>query len=422
MSYKAVILIGGPQKGTRFRPLSLEQPKPLFPIAGFPTIQHHIEQLCSKVEGLREILLIGFYQPSEIISFVSQAQRDYSVNIRYLQEFTALGTAGGIYHFRDQILFGRPTAVFIINADVCGDLPLDEMVAFRGTKPEASCIVLTTEATREQSVHYGCVVVDADSNEVMHYVEKPTTFVSTNISCGIYLVTVDLFEQLSSAFDKRSQLALHNDGDSMEPIEAIWFEADIFPNMASTGRFFALHTTRWWSQIKTAAAAVYANRHYLRLYHETHPQRLSKQTDDGPTIVGDVYIHPSATVDASAKIGPNVSIGKTVIVGPGVRLKESIVLEGAVLQDHSCVMHSIIGWNSVVGQWARVEGTPIGPNPNMPFAKLENKPLFKPDGRLNPALTILGCNVQIPRETIVLNSIVLPHKELSGNYKNQIIL
>jgi mannose-1-phosphate guanylyltransferase len=29
-----VILIGGPSKGTRFRPLSMEIPKPFFPIAG----------------------------------------------------------------------------------------------------------------------------------------------------------------------------------------------------------------------------------------------------------------------------------------------------------------------------------------------------------------------------------------------------
>ena len=35
---------------------------------------------------------------------------------------------------------------------------------------------------------------------------------------------------------------------------------------------------------------------------------------------------------------------------------------------------------------------------------------------------ITGCNVVIPREVIVLNSIVLPHKELNGSHKNQIIL
>ena len=39
MTTKAVILVGGPGKGTRFRPLSLDIPKPLFPIAGFPLVQ-----------------------------------------------------------------------------------------------------------------------------------------------------------------------------------------------------------------------------------------------------------------------------------------------------------------------------------------------------------------------------------------------
>ena len=32
-----------PFKGTRFRPLSLDIPKPLFPVAGYPMIHHHIE-------------------------------------------------------------------------------------------------------------------------------------------------------------------------------------------------------------------------------------------------------------------------------------------------------------------------------------------------------------------------------------------
>jgi hypothetical protein len=37
-------------------------------------------------------------------------------------------------------------------------------------------------------------------------------------------------------------------------------------------------------------------------------------------------------------------------------------------------------------------------------------------------MTLAGCGVQVPRETILLNVIVLPHKELSGSCKNQIIL
>ena len=38
--------------GTRFRPLSLELPKPLFPVAGFPLIHHHIEA-CRKVSFVK---------------------------------------------------------------------------------------------------------------------------------------------------------------------------------------------------------------------------------------------------------------------------------------------------------------------------------------------------------------------------------
>lgn len=37
-----------PLSGTRFRPLSFEVPKPLFPVAGVPMIQHHIEA-CAQV-------------------------------------------------------------------------------------------------------------------------------------------------------------------------------------------------------------------------------------------------------------------------------------------------------------------------------------------------------------------------------------
>lgn len=39
---KAAVLVGGPSRGTRFRPLSLTEPKPLFPVAGRPLVYHHV--------------------------------------------------------------------------------------------------------------------------------------------------------------------------------------------------------------------------------------------------------------------------------------------------------------------------------------------------------------------------------------------
>lgn len=59
------------------------------------------------------------------------------------------------------------------------------------------------------------------------------------------------------------------------------------------------------------------------------------------------------------------------------------------VQDHSCVLNSIVGWDSIVGKWARVEGTPSDPNPNDPYAKIDSETLFR-DGGLTPSITILG--------------------------------
>ncbi|XP_076304579.1 GDP-mannose pyrophosphorylase A isoform X3 [Tachypleus tridentatus] len=392
---KAVILIGGPQKGTRFRPLSFDLPKHLFPVAGVPMIQHLLEA-CVKVPDMKEILIIGFHQADEAINqFMSSIMKDYNINIRYLQEYTALGTAGGIYHFRDQIRSGDPEAFFVINGDVCGDFPLSHMVDFHSTLPKINLItVMGTEATRQQSMCYGCIVENKDTHEIMHYVEKPSTFVSTIINCGVYLFSLEVFQLLAAIFKQKHQEFYCGEDYFLDNSnkDCIHLEQEILAPLAGTGQMFVFQTSRWWSQVKTAGSAIYANRHYLELYHQTHPDWLAENDKDKPVIIGDVFIHPTALVHPTATLGPNVSVGKGVSIGEGVRIRESIILGNATIQDHTLVLHSIVGWNSVVGCWSRVEGTPCDPNPNKPFAKMENVPLFNSNGRLNPSITILVCS------------------------------
>uniref|UniRef100_A0A2K6SJS8 GDP-mannose pyrophosphorylase A n=1 Tax=Saimiri boliviensis boliviensis TaxID=39432 RepID=A0A2K6SJS8_SAIBB len=459
---KAVILIGGPQKGTRFRPLSFEVPKPLFPVAGVPMIQHHIEA-CAQVPGMQEILLIGFYQPDEpLTQFLEAAQQEFHLPVRYLQEFAPLGTGGGLYHFRDQILAGGPEAFFVLNADVCSDFPLSAMLEAHRHQRHPF-LLLGTTANRTQSLNYGCMVENPQTHEVLHYVEKPSTFISDIINCGIYLFSPEALKPLRDVFQRNQQDGQLEDSPGLWPgAGTIRLEQDVFSALAGQGQIYVHLTDGIWSQIKSAGSALYASRLYLSRYQTTHPERLAKHTPGGPRIrgthpapipnlrppprfltlspelkpqslfgvfapraslllLGNVYIHPTAKVAPSAVLGPNVSIGKGVTVGEGVRLRESIVLHGATLQEHTCVLHSIVGWGSTVGRWARVEGTPNDPNPNDPRARMDSESLFK-DGKLLPAITILGCRVRIPAEVLILNSIVLPHKELSRSFTNQIIL
>lgn len=123
-----------------------------------------------------------------------------------MQEFTALGTAGGMYHFRDQIRCGNPDAFFVLNGDVCANFPLEEMLGFHKDCGESAVItVMATEATRQQSLHYGCIIRDKQNSQITHYVEKPSTFVSTLINCGVYICSIEIFQFLSSIFDRKQQ-------------------------------------------------------------------------------------------------------------------------------------------------------------------------------------------------------------------------
>ncbi|KAL1768821.1 mannose-1-phosphate guanyltransferase alpha [Sigmodon hispidus] len=335
---KAVILIGSPQKGTRFRPLSVEVPKPLFPVAGVPMIQHHIEAW-AQVPGMQEILLIGFYQPDEALTqFLETAQQEFNLPVRYLQEFAPLGTGGGLYHFPDQILAGAPEAFFVLNAET-------------PTPP-----FLTARHHRTQSLNYGCIVENPQTHEVLHYVEKPSTFISDIINCGIYLFSPEALKPLRDTFQRNQQdRQLEESPGSWPGAGTIRLEQDVFSVLAGQGQIYVHLTEGIWSQIKSAGSALYASRLYLDYLY--HPEHLAKHTPGGPT----------------------------------------------------------------VGRWARVEGTPNDPNPNDPRARMDSESLFK-DGKLLPAITILGCCVRIPAKVLILNSIVLPHKELSRSFTNQIIL
>lgn len=79
-------------------------------------------------------------------------------------------------------------------------------------------------------------------------------------------------------------------------------EQDILTRLAGTGCLFALPVLRWWSQVKTAGSAIYANRHYLALYKTKRPNYLTSPNRNTCNIIGDVYIHPTASVHPSAMV------------------------------------------------------------------------------------------------------------------------
>ncbi|KAJ5460694.1 mannose-1-phosphate guanyltransferase [Penicillium daleae] len=418
-STKAVILVGGPSRGTRFRPLSLDVPKPLFEVAGHPIINHCLKAI-AKVEDVREVILIGYYDETVFRDFIKDASTEFpQFRIQYLREYTALGTAGGLYHFRDAILKGKPERLLVLNADVCCSFPLGEMLRLFEEK-DAEAVILGTRVTNEAASNFGCLVSDSHTKRVLHYVEKPESHISNLINCGVYLFATEcIFPAIRSAIKRRTtrpRLLSYPSSDNLESSfvagddedgeknEVLRLEQDILSDLADSNRFFVHETKDFWRQIKTAGSAVPANALYL--------QKASPPPS--ATIVPPVYIHPSATVDPTAKLGPNVSIGARVVVGAGARIKDSIVLEDSEIRHDACVMHSIIGWSSRVGAWARVEGTPI------PIGT-HSTSIIKQGVKVQ-SITILGKECGVGDEVRVQNCVCLPYKELKRDVANEVIM
>lgn len=118
-----MLLVGGPSKGTRFRPLSLDCPKPLIPIAGKPMIDHAI-YACKTIPNLKSIFLLGFYEEREFSVYSSRISAEIGLPVRYIKETKGLGSAGGLHAFRETFTQDDPSFVVIINGDVCCSFPL----------------------------------------------------------------------------------------------------------------------------------------------------------------------------------------------------------------------------------------------------------------------------------------------------------
>jgi len=183
-------------------------------------------------------------------------------------------------------------------------------------------------------------------------------------------------------------------------------EQDIFAPLAGSKGIYVYQHNGFWRQIKNAGSSVYCSDMYTKHYAKVKPHLLAPQSE---TVRGNVIIHPTAEIHPSARIGPDVTIGAGVKVGKGVRILHSIILDGAEIKDRACILYSIIGWESVVGMWTRIEGIPN----YTPF-------LYNQDKR--QGITIFGKGAVANREITVRNCIVMPHKALDHSHFNEILL
>jgi mannose-1-phosphate guanylyltransferase len=128
--------------------------------------------------------------------FVQEQQQKLGLSIKFLKEETVLGTGGGLLNFEKEIMQGNPSHIFVLHCDILSTFPLQEILSVHMSHANASCTILGKRVASDQAHKYGCLVVDPKTHELMHYAEKPETFISDMINTGVYVFSPTIFDHL----------------------------------------------------------------------------------------------------------------------------------------------------------------------------------------------------------------------------------
>jgi len=349
---KALILVGG--FGTRLRPLTLSVPKPIVEFSNKAMILHQIEALC-KI-GVTEVVLAVNYRPQLMSSYLHPYEQKLGIKISYSHETEPLGTAGPLALAKDLLKDGEP--FFVLNSDVICEFPFADLLAFHKSHGAEGTIMVTKV---EEPSKYG-VVVSQEDGRIQRFVEKPQIFVGNRINAGIYIFNPTILDRIE-----------------LKPTS---IEKEIFPKMAEQGQLYCMPLEGFWMDVGQPKDFLAGMCLYLNSLKTKAPESLRT----GPGFIQPVLVDESAVIGEGCLIGPNVTIGPNSVIHEGVRLSNTTVLEGVTIGANSWVKSSIIGWQSSVGKWVRMENT-----------------------------SVLGQDVHIADELYVNGGKILPHKTITAS-------
>jgi NDP-sugar pyrophosphorylase family protein len=114
---KAIVFAAG--EGTRLRPLTLDRPKPMLPVAGTPILGYLLSWL--RNQGVSEVGINLHYRPEAITGYVGDGSA-FGLRVRYSLEPKLLGSAGALVPLRSFLQGDEP--VVAVYGDTLTILPL----------------------------------------------------------------------------------------------------------------------------------------------------------------------------------------------------------------------------------------------------------------------------------------------------------
>lgn len=337
---KAVIMAGG--QGTRLRPLTSDQPKPMIPIVGVPCMEHIVGLL--KRHNFTDIVVTLQFMPEEIQDYFGDGS-DWGVNMSYSIEDTPAGTAGSV-KMAEEALDLQGERFLVISGDALTDADLTHLLQFHEEKNSEATMVLKSV---ENPLDFGIVITEEDGR-ITRFLEKPAwgQVFSDTVNTGIYLLEASVMDEIPDPKNDEYD-----------------FSKELFPKLLNAGRpLYGYVTDEYWEDIGTLEQYADAQRDVLdgKVKGARPPgTRLRENIYIGPraqvndeNLEGPVFIGENVRVDPGAHVSPYSIISANTVVASGARVERSVIADGSYIGEGAELLDTLVGRSSYVQARARV--------------------------------------------------------------------
>jgi mannose-1-phosphate guanylyltransferase/phosphomannomutase len=316
-------------EGTRLRPMTANQPKPLLPVVNRPIMEHVLRLL--KRHGFDETVVTVQFLASMVRTYFGDGE-ELGMHLSYATEETPLGTAGSVKNAEDAL---RDDAFVVISGDALTDIDLGKVVAAHRERGALVTVCLTRVP---DPLEFGIVITD-EQDRIERFLEKPTwgQVFSDTVNTGIYVMEPEVFAQVAKG-------------------ESVDWSADVFPALLAAGApIYGYVAEGYWEDVGTHES-------YLKVQADVLNREVEVEID-GFEVSPGVWVGEGAEVDPDAVIKGPVYIGGYAKVEAGAELREYTVLGDNVVVKGGAFLHrAVVHDNAFIGAQVNLRGCVIGKN------------------------------------------------------------